>query len=239
MSAIRAVTFDFWNTLVSETGGSDTRLASWLGSLETHGHQVEQPVLERAMTDLWGWFTARWEGNEVVAPDELARQTLAFLEVEPAPALLEEMIASLHDGHDPDTMQVSPGIGDTLERLRSAGVRVGIICDVGFTPATTLRRYLDHHGLLEHFDAWSFSDEVGCYKPDLRMFRHAAGSLGLPGDSGFAHVGDLRRTDIAGARGAGWTSVRYSGWYDDRTELPDADEVIADHADLVTVLGID
>lgn len=238
MSSIRAVTFDFWNTLVSETGGSDTRLAAWMGTLESHGHAVEQPALERAMTDLWGWFNARWEGNDVVGPDEAARQTLAFLEVEPAPALLAEMVESLHAGHDPSTMQVSPGVGEALERLRSAGVRVGIICDVGFTPSTTLRHYLDHHGLLGYFDGWSFSDEVGCYKPDPRIFAHAAASLDLADGAGFVHVGDLRRTDIAGARGAGWTSVRYSGWYDDQTELPDADLVVADHADLTEALGL-
>jgi len=239
MSELRAVTFDFWNTLVSENAGGDTRLAAWLGSLTSHGHRVEQATLERTMTDLWGWFNARWEGNEVVGPEELAGQTLAFLDVEPAPALLEEMVASLHDGHDPETMQVSPGIGDALEGLRSAGLRVGIICDVGFTPSTTLRRYLDHHGLLGHFDGWSFSDEVGCYKPDRRIFAHAAGSLDLPDDTAFAHVGDLRRTDIAGARGAGWTSVRYAGWYDDQSDLPDADVTISDHADLTAALGID
>lgn len=235
---IRAVTFDFWNTMISENAGGDARLGRWLGALDAHGHRVEQVVLERAMTDLWTWFNGRWEGNEVVRPDELALQTLVLLDVEPAPELIEEMVSSLHDGHDPSIMQASPGIGDALEALRSAGVRVGIICDVGFTPGATLRRYLEHHGLIGHFDGWSFSDEVGCYKPDPMIFSHAASTIGLDPMDGFAHVGDLRRTDVAGARRAGWTSVRYAGLYDDRSEHPEADIVVTSHADLPAALGL-
>jgi len=104
--------------------------------------------------------------------------------------------------------------------------------------ATALRRYLDHHGLLQHFDGWSFSDEVGCYKPDPRIFAHARDSLGVDASVPMAHVGDLRRTDVAGARRSGWRSVRYRGFYDDDSELAEADVVIAAHSELVGALGI-
>lgn len=238
-SGLRAVTFDFWNTMIAEGHGGDARLSRWLAALDAHGHAVAQDELERAMTDLWSWFNGRWEGNEVVGPEELAHQTLRIVEVDPTEALVAEMVEVLHEGHDPGIMVTSEGIGDALERLRSADVRLGIICDVGFTPSGALRRYLDHHGLLAYFDGWSFSDEVGCYKPDARIFAHAADSLALEPPSGFAHVGDLRRTDIAGARSAGWTSVRYTGWYDDTSDLPEADVVVSSHHDLPAALGLD
>lgn len=236
--AVKAVTFDFWNTLVSQGPGGDERVERWLATLGSNGHSVSQVQLERAMGDLWAWFNARWEGNEVVGPAELARRTLALIDVEVTTPLLDEMVAVLHEGHDPRIMQTSEGIGETLDRLRSSGVRIGIICDVGFTPGATLRTYLAHHGLLEYFDGWSFSDEVGCYKPDLKIFRHAAAEISVDDPSSTAHVGDLRRTDIAGARGAGWTSVRYAGLFDDTSDMPDADVVVTSHADLPAALGL-
>jgi FMN phosphatase YigB (HAD superfamily) len=46
------------------------------------------------------------------------------------------------------------------------------------------------------------------------------------------HVGDLRRTDVAGARGVGMASVRLSAAYDDAAALPEADHVAGSHAEL-------
>ena len=234
---IRAVTFDFWNTLVAEGISTDHRSERWRVALRDAGHDVPQEVLERAMTDLWSWFTGRWEGNEVVTPEDSARRALDLMGVPPSASLLDAMVATLHEGYDPEQVRTASGIGDALEGLRAAGIRVGIICDVGLTPSVTLRRYLDHHGLFGHFDAWSFSDEVGCYKPDPRIFAHASEVLGVTEPSAMAHIGDLRRTDVAGANAAGWTSIRYTGFFDDQIELPDADLVVADHRGVLAALG--
>lgn len=231
---IQAITFDFWNTLIAEGTGSDHREELWTQALVAAGHQVDKAVIERAMTDLWAWFAGEWEGNRVVTPDDAVDRALRLLGVEPTTALREEMVDTLHTGYDPTLMTTAVGLGDALESLRSAGLRLGIICDVGLTPSTTLRRYLDHHGLLEHFDGWSFSDEVGCYKPDPRIFDHAREVLGAT--DAMAHIGDLRRTDIAGARAAGWTSLRYIGFFDDQSELPEADHVVKAHGDLLELL---
>ena len=123
--------------------------------------------------------------------------------------------------------------------MRAAGVRIGIICDVGMTPSTTLRAHLERSGVLDLFDEWSFSDEVGVYKPDRRIFERALAALGGVPAERAAHVGDIRRTDVAGALGMGMTAVRYTGIEDDTTaDHPEADHVIDDHRKLPEVLGL-
>jgi putative hydrolase of the HAD superfamily len=118
-------------------------------------------------------------------------------------------------------------------------VRIGIVCDVGMTPSTALRAHLRRHGLLEHFTHWSFSDEVGVYKPAPEIFEHALTGLGRVAPDRAAHVGDLRRTDVAGARAMGMTAVRYTGVFDDDTvDLPEADHVVADLARVPEVLRV-
>jgi len=101
-----------------------------------------------------------------------------------------------------------------------------------------LREHLIRRGLLPLFDHWSFSDEVGAYKPSPVIFEHALEGLGGPEPERVAHVGDLRRTDVAGALGMGMTAVRYTGVFDDDSaDLPEGHHVVADHADLPAVLG--
>jgi FMN phosphatase YigB (HAD superfamily) len=51
------------------------------------------------------------------------------------------------------------------------------------------------------------------------------------------HVGDLRRTDVAGARGVGMASVRIRAAHDDDSALPEGDHVAASHAELREILG--
>ena len=237
---VQAVTFDFWNTIVAESAIGASRGSRISGELSTHDVQATPEQVAAAFDSGWEWFVGRWKANEHTTTRESVAVSLSHL---PVPvnddSVVDAVTALVVAGSDPATITLAPGIGNCLETLASAGVQLGIICDVGMTPSTTLRGYLDHHGLLQHFSHWSFSDEVGCYKPDPRIFAHAAEGLGQPDPSRTAHVGDLRRTDVAGAQGVGWTAVRYHGLSDDPRDVgPEGDVVVAHHDDLPGVLGI-
>lgn len=234
---MQGITFDFWNTLIAEGTFSDHRAERWHDVMLDAGHDVSEERLRAVTGELWVWFTREWEANRVVTPSQAAMETVGLLDLPVDAALIDRLVEVTEEGYDPSHMRVADGIGDALEGLKSAGLRVGIICDVGLTPSRRLRTYLDHHGLLRHFDHWSFSDDVGCYKPDGRIFAHAANGLGLS-DVPMAHIGDLRRTDIAGAQEAGWLALRYSGFFDDTNDVhAEADVVIAHHGDLLGALG--
>ena len=108
---------------------------------------------------------------------------------------------------------------------------------MGITPSVGLRRLLEVHGLLHFFDGWSFSDEVGRYKPAPEIFEHALAYLdSTPAET--AHIGDIRWTDIAGARAIGMTTIRYRGINDDLDGDPEADHVIDHHDELLGSLGL-
>ena len=136
-------------------------------------------------------------------------------------------------------LTVVDGVADALAALRQLGVPLAIVCDVGFTPSSELRRHLEHHGLLPYFDAWAFSDEVGVYKPDKLIFEHALDGLGSPDPSRCAHVGDRRRTDIAGAQALGMRAVRLAAVFDDDpVQGPSGDAVVTSYEDLLPALGL-
>ncbi|MCJ7573208.1 HAD family hydrolase, partial [Candidatus Bathyarchaeota archaeon] len=109
-----------------------------------------------------------------------------------------------------DPPELNDGVERTIRSL-SARMKLGIISDTGLTPGSVIRRYLSEKGLLSFFSATVFSDELGHCKPDVRAFGKALELLGTePAEA--MHVGDLLRTDVAGAKAAGmkavWLKVR-------------------------------
>ena len=239
-----AVTFDFWDTLI-RTDYSETRVArrdALTPVLARCGHGVTGDRLEEIFDQVFAVYTEHWHGNRAFTAHQGAVLTVELLDLgldEPQAELVID--AFVHAAADLE-LELTGHIEETLVALKERGLQVGIICDVGLTPSHVLRGYLSGHGVLDLFDHWSFSDEVGCYKPAPEIFEHALAGLGGVAPERAAHVGDLRRTDIAGARAMGMTAVRYRGANDDPAadgDAPEGHHVIDDHADLLAALGLE
>jgi putative hydrolase of the HAD superfamily len=238
---VRAITFDFWDTLVR----SDTpayRLARRIAvaeELARHGLPAEHDAIERAFDVVWERFDAAWALNEQFTGHHAAEAVLEALGHDPEPEVRKRIVEAYLGANGEVQTDLTPNVAATLRALKGAGLRVGIICDVGLTPSTTLRRILDRHGVLGLFDHWSFSDEVGVYKPAPEIFHHALEGLGGVDPRDAAHIGDLRRTDVAGARAMGILALRYRGVNDDDpAHGEEADVVVDDHAQLPSILGL-
>jgi putative hydrolase of the HAD superfamily len=228
---IRAVTFDFWNTIAREPPGTinEAREAAVAAACESGEVAVEAELLRESLAEVGRRHEESWSRGLHFGPRQAAEALVAALGVEGA---ARETIAEafLTAGRGAE-LALAPEIGPTLERLRADGVALGIVCDAGFTGGAILREFLDREGLLEHFGGWGFSDEVGAYKPAPEIFAAALSALGAePADA--LHVGDLRRTDVAGARAFGMRTVRYRGVADDPDPGAEADFVLDDHRDL-------
>ncbi|MEC8872469.1 MAG: HAD family hydrolase, partial [Actinomycetota bacterium] len=84
----------------------------------------------------------------------------------------------------------------------------------------------------------AFSDEVGVYKPDPAIFLAAMDGLGVDDPASVTHVGDLKRTDVAGARALGMATVRFRGALDDLEDGLEADHVVDRLDQIPAVLGL-
>ena len=240
MTAIEAVTFDYWNTLVYEDRGHlrSRRLEAWAGILEDAGFATERQHIDAVYDASWERYVAAWTANEQYQAVQAAEDAIADLGL----ALPDDVRAALSESFgragDEAELHLTDGVEGCLRALKDAGVRLGIICDVGFTASSILREHLIRHGVLPLFDHWSFSDDVGAYKPSPVIFEDALDGLGGVAPERAAHVGDLRRTDVAGAQAMGMTAVRYTGVFDDDSaDQPEADHVVASHSELPGVLG--
>lgn len=234
------MTFDFWNTLVVDDRLQfrDARLTAWLGLLEGAGFAVERAALDAAHDSAWQAYVRAWHANEQFTAARTAEHCLDQLGLVVPQDLRDELVDALVRSASTATVRLADGVAHVLRDVKDAGLRLGIVCDVGLTPSAALRGHLDRLGVLELFDGWSFSDEVGHYKPAPEIFAHAAASLGHPPPERTAHVGDLRRTDVAGAAALGMKTARYRGMHDDADEAGgvEADFVLDSHLELVEVV---
>lgn len=242
IAGYEAVTFDYWNTLIAEDHSRrEEQVTAWVDALNQRGFAVGVTQVEAAFGDAWKAYEQRWEANIQTHFADIVEVVLTALGLHPEGEVIAEMVEIQAELAARQEMPLIDGVCDVLDALTQRGLRVGIICDVGVTPSTVLRDRLERNDVLHRFDHWSFSDEVGVYKPDRMIFEHAMAGLGVDDPSRMAHVGDLRRTDIAGARGIGMTAVRYRGALDDplSDDNPvEGDFVIDHHRQLLDALGL-
>ncbi len=245
--SLRGVSFDCWGTLLFEPDPAAT-WARRVRAVARAGRELgvggEPAAARTALDAAWHRHVEVWMAGGSSGAPEIAEATLAGLgaergaaapPVEAVSALALELAAApLEGGVEP-----LGGAREALERLAGRGLRRALVCDTGLSPGSVVRELLAGAGLLELLECTVFSDEVGAPKPDRRPFAAALRALGLTGEpASVVHVGDLRRTDVAGARAAGLRTVRIRDHHDDRGEGPEADAVADSHPHLLELLGV-
>lgn len=94
----------------------------------------------------------------------------------------------------PNQWKLNAGASDFIARASAAGTRLGIVSNI----ALDIRPALERWGIAAAIDAVILSYEVGCVKPDPRIFRLAADALGVdPTDC--LMIGDSAHDDVGGA----------------------------------------
>jgi HAD superfamily hydrolase (TIGR01549 family) len=237
--AIRAISFDFWNTLFTEQpGGFELYQASrrrlLAEALRSCGdytkEQLEQASLLESESHNQIW---RNEHRTLPAAERIACM-LTHLEACLPDDVMSELVKSYEEGILERPPILIEGVREAVRQLVGR-YRLGIISDVGFSPGRVLKNVLRQNDLLDLFDSLVFSDEAGCSKPHIEVFQRTAEKLSADPRE-IVHIGDLEFTDIIGAKQAGYHAIRFVGI----TPMAENERTIADHvtADFSEVPGI-
>lgn len=106
-------------------------------------------------------------------------------------------------------VRVATGAVEALGRLRSQGIRLGIVSNVLHETSTGLRDLLADKGLLSLFSSAVFSSDHPWSKPRPEPFGLALRTLRVKPEES-VHVGDLLY-DVLGAQRAGLCPLLYTG----------------------------
>ncbi len=209
----------------------EIRLSALLRSLD-----LSEDEGRKLLDEAWAKHDEAWKQVETFGPGRMAAYCLearGIFDDDPIRELTEEFeLASTTSG-----IEAVEGARETLETLRDKGIRLGLVCDTGFTPGRVVRERLEECELADYLEVLCFSDEVGVPKPGHEIFAKALAELGVRPPEAL-HVGDLKRTDIAGAHHMGMHAVRFRGVHNDKTDATEAETVIDRHEQILDVLGL-
>jgi FMN phosphatase YigB (HAD superfamily) len=222
---LRAVTFDFWSTLVDGTATPEStsrRVARLHAAIVGAGHACSLAEVERA----YGSLLQRLDDSQGEAAVEIGppgRWALLAEDLGIPDGLIP--FAVVEKAYEDITLNPLPAampyVGSAVEAMRSAGYRLGVICNTGMAGGGVLREVLRRHGLLDAFDVTVFSNEFGVPKPQASIFLHALRELGSVSPAEALHVGDMEHLDVVGAKRAGMHSALYApfGYVETEAEI--------------------
>lgn len=219
LHGIRAITFDFGNTLVrvdhealdrvtARTAG-EVAAALDLGSpaafraawAEERDRQFREEVPAFREVDLHQRairIMARLRGMPPPPPDERWDDPAAARLTVPGEIAV---IVEAYSGAFVEAMPPVAGAGEVLAGLAERGFRLAILSN--WPLAATVDRYVAAAGWDRHLVGIFVSQRIGTIKPHPAIFAFAADALGHAARE-ILHVGDDWAADVIGAHDAGW-----------------------------------
>lgn len=214
--SVRAITVDFWGTLLFDPPSSDNRykarrLRDFENILAGAGVRASSSALDRAYEASAVYLSRIWAKHRDVPVADHVRAILGGVDSGLPARLPPDVLAALVDAYSRPALLVPPAVDDgalkALSVLREEGYTLAVVSNTMRTPGATLRKILEGFGLLRCFAHAVFSDEVGVRKPDPAIFLGALQAVG--GDPSTAiHVGDDGMLDVGGARAAGMRVIQ-------------------------------
>jgi putative hydrolase of the HAD superfamily len=210
---IEAVTIDFWNTIVETGDGSRrkaARIAAVIDGAAEAGASIGATEAGAAIDAIYPVFEKTWFGEQrTLLPSECVALIWENLGIPMPTAVHERIVHTVERSLLADPPPLLPGAMETIMTL-SQTRKLALISDTSITPGTVLREILEGYGLAGAFSHFIFSDELGVSKPHERTFRSALQALHVE-PSAAAHIGDIERTDIIGAKDIGMKAILFNG----------------------------
>lgn len=252
---IRAITFDFWDTLAIDDSDEPKRAALGLPSKpqarkELFAQRITalypriKPAKAMAAYDVANQrFREEWHANHIT-PGVTTRIYYAYehLGLSPKPGHYAGLVREIDElVREIETMEVRippdfvPGIHYTLELL-AREYKLGVISDTIHTHGRGLRHLLDQQGILPYFSYLIFSDEIRASKPATAVFRQASMGLDVV-PTEIVHVGDRESNDIQGPLSIGMKAILFTGVVDRGSQQTRAHAVCRNFPDLPQLVG--
>ena len=229
-SPIRAVLFDFDDTLDNRDAAFRRGLSAWIQQ-----YYPSLPTEEVARRQQEMFRYQRGECGQIVYYRDMIAH---FLELWPSEVPADHHRALWRFYHAFSAAgQPRPDVLPTLTALRGRGYLIGIITNGSPYPQTCK---MDHSGLRPYVDLMVLAGVEGIQKPAPAIFKMAAARLGVP-TTACLFVGDHPINDVQGAldvgyRAVGFAADREPGHPAERVPMPVGVPVISSIGEVLSLL---
>ncbi len=243
---IKAITFDFWDTIVHDDSDEPKRAAQGLATkvetrlqllgaeiIQHHPHLTPKQV-KAAFDHANMRFRHRWKAeHQTPSVARRYQRVYDFLNIDLSPGF-EAVVQAVEEMEVNIAPDLTPGIQEVLAQL-AQDYKLGLISDTIHTPGWGLRKILKQEGLLQYFSHWVFSDEAGASKPSPSVFEQASMGLDVPLNQ-MVHIGDRESNDIGGPLTVGMAAILYVGVIDRDSDKTAATAICRDYAELPNLI---
>lgn len=243
---IKAISFDLWDTVFIDDSDEPKRMAAGKPPKKVERRQLvkkfidkHSPVSMEVVTAVYDAVDAAF--NKVWYENHNTWRVKERLELvlkglgRSLPAKEMDELVQLHEEMElefrPDFV---PGVVDVVKTLHKK-YRLAVISDTIFSPGRTLRKILQGGDLLDCFDAFIFSDEIGCSKPEPILFHTVCNSLGVACKE-LVHIGDREQKDVLGPQKLGIRSILCTASIDRGSDHTQAEAIFNDYKDLPAII---
>jgi len=224
MIEVEVITFDLWNTLLSNKPYTEKRLQRFFSFLKERKILIPFDQFKKA-------FNAKFHFSEVtfeeinfqhIYTEERILSVLEEINVKILESDIDLLTREFESMMLQDPPMLKKGVKNTLEEL-TPDYQIGLISNTGVTPGSILSKVLDEYGILQIFDATIYSDETGLFKPHPKMFEIPLNKFNCSPQNAI-HIGDMLETDIKGAKDYKMHTI----WLND-SNLPKSTEILPDY----------
>ena len=246
MPPVKVITFDLWDTIVIDDSDEPKRAAAGLPPKPVARRELVYEALcrhepiERRLVDLAYdttdlAFKKTWHDQHVTwTIGERLEIILSALGRE----LPADEFAELRHRHEVMELEyrpdLVPGVDEAIRALHGK-YKLAIVSDAVVSPGHCLRELLGGYDLLEYFDAFAFSDEVGCSKPAPGVFEFVAQKLNCSLGE-MVHIGDREHNDVGGPHAVGARAILLTAAIDRGSDRSKADAICREYGELPTLV---
>jgi len=183
MKLPRAILIDMDDTILSAYGKPDV---AWLAVVEEfaaelgpHAPRTVATVIAASGRTFWQNAEPHWRLKLDEARYEVVRNGFGALSANGSVPLPDEFAIRLADrftAYRDEQMFLFPGVHETLQTFKAAGVKLALITNGAGIPQ---RRKIERFALAERFDHIQIEGEHGFGKPEERAYHHAMAALGV------------------------------------------------------------
>ncbi|MFJ2740882.1 HAD family hydrolase [Streptomyces sp. NPDC087440] len=166
---VQAVLLDSGGVLMRPVGGRWNPRADFEETVLAHDPSITEDRFAAAIAAGDRFFA---DSPSTPDHDDYHRVMLHSLGAEATPQLLADLRREVPADR---VLELYPDVRSTLEELSRRQVRMAVVSDA-WPDLPDLRAAL---GIRHFFEAYAISAELGCTKPDPRMYHHASTALGL------------------------------------------------------------
>jgi len=244
---VRVVTFDIWDTIVIDDSDEPKRAEMGLAIKPVarrnllHEYLSKHEAIDRAQVDLAydvtdAAFNKVWHDQHVTwTIGQRLKITLSGLGRNLPEGQFAELVR-LHEVMELDVRpNVVPGVVEAIRAL-SEKYTLAIVSDAIVSPGRCLRELLKGVGVLEYFDAFAFSDEVGRSKPAKPMFDCITEALSCSIQD-IVHIGDREHNDVGGPHAIGARAILLTVAKDRGSDTSKADAICRDYKELPALVN--